>query len=206
MPLAKNSDLVLQIHYHPSGKPEEDQSEVGIYFSKKPATKFVTRVSARQTKLLIPAGEKRHRVTGESAPLPVDVELWMVSNHMHILGREVKSWAELPDGKIQQFVSIKDWDFHWAERYELAKPMKLPRGTIIKVEGIYDNSPANPRNPNFPPKDVGYGNNLTDEMLGCTLQVIVPNLADLRALESMRGSRNDPADRPSKAPGSEKKR
>ena len=79
MPLAKGSDLVLQIHYHPSGKEETDQSEVGIYFSKKPATRFVTRVSARQTKLLIPAGEKRHRVTAESDPLPVDVELWMVS-------------------------------------------------------------------------------------------------------------------------------
>jgi hypothetical protein len=204
MPLAKGSDLVLQIHYHPSGKEEQDQSEVGIYFSKKPATRFVTRVSARQTKILIPAGDKRHRITAESAPLPVDVELWMVSNHMHILGRESRSWAELPDGKIQPFVWIKDWDFHWAERYELATPMKLPKGTVIKVEGYYDNSADNPRNPNSPPKDVRYGNNLTDEMLGCSLQVIVPTMVDLRTLEAMRGSRSGPG--PSKEPSSEKKR
>lgn len=186
MPLAKGSDLVLQIHYHPSGKEDQDQSEVGIYFSKTPVNRFVARFSARQTKLLIPAGDSRHRITGESQPLPVDVEMWMVSNHMHILGREVRSWAELPSGEIQPFVWIKDWDFHWAERYELAAPLKLPRGTIIKVEGYYDNSAGNPRNPNSPPKDVGYGNNLTDEMLGCSLQVIVQTQSDLRILESLR--------------------
>jgi hypothetical protein len=117
--------------------------------------------------------------------------MWMVSCHMHILGREVKAWAELPGGKTQPFVWIKDWDFHWAERYELATPLKLPKGTVIKVEGFYDNSADNPRNPNSPPKEVRYGNNLTDEMLGCSLQVIVPSLGDLRVLESMRGKRGD---------------
>jgi len=130
----------------------------------------------------------------------------MVSNHMHNLGREVRSWAELPDGKIQPFVWIKDWDFHWAERYELATPVKLPRGTVIKAEGYYDNSADNPRNPNSPPKDVRYGNNLSDEMLGCTLQVIVPSVADLRALEAMRGSRTGPGNAPPNEPSLEKKR
>src|SRR5262245_27391430 len=52
MPLAKGSDLVLQIHYHPSGKEEQDQSEVAIYFSKKPVTRFVERFGARQTEIL----------------------------------------------------------------------------------------------------------------------------------------------------------
>src|SRR5262245_5530669 len=52
MPLAKGSDMVLQIHYHPSGKEEQDQSEVGIYFSKKPVTRFVERFGARQTEIL----------------------------------------------------------------------------------------------------------------------------------------------------------
>jgi hypothetical protein len=32
--LKKGSDLVLQVHYHPDGKPETDQSTVGIYFTK----------------------------------------------------------------------------------------------------------------------------------------------------------------------------
>jgi hypothetical protein len=196
MPLAKGSELVLQIHYHPSGKEETDQSELGIYFSKGPATRYVTRLSARQTSIFIRAGEKRHRLTAASDPLPVDVEMWMVSCHMHNLGREVRAWAELPDGKPQPFVWIKDWDFNWHERYELGAPMKLPRGTVIKVEGYYDNSADNPKNPNNPPKDVRYGNNLSDEMLGCSLQVIAATLSDLRTLEAMRGGSLRPRDPP----------
>jgi len=34
--LKKGSDLVVQVHYHPTGKVEVDQSEIGIYFVKKP--------------------------------------------------------------------------------------------------------------------------------------------------------------------------
>ena len=67
--------------------------------------------------------------------------------------------------------------------------MKLPRGTVIKVEGYYDNSADNPKNPNNPPKDVRYGNNLSDEMLGCSLQVIAATRDDLRQLKSMRANR-----------------
>ena len=32
----KGTDLVLQIHYHPSGKPEEDRSSVGLTFAPSP--------------------------------------------------------------------------------------------------------------------------------------------------------------------------
>ena len=32
--LRKGSDLVLQVHYHPDGKAEKDQSSVGIYFTQ----------------------------------------------------------------------------------------------------------------------------------------------------------------------------
>ncbi|MEZ6128673.1 MAG: hypothetical protein R3C59_08310 [Planctomycetaceae bacterium] len=34
--LKKRSDLVVQVHYHPSGKAETDQSEIGLYFVNKP--------------------------------------------------------------------------------------------------------------------------------------------------------------------------
>ena len=34
--LKKGSDLVVQVHYHPTGKVEIDQSEIGLYFVDKP--------------------------------------------------------------------------------------------------------------------------------------------------------------------------
>ena len=53
--LRKGSDLVLQIHYHPDGKPETDQSSVGIYFTKKPARSIVAGIAVRSRNIDIPA-------------------------------------------------------------------------------------------------------------------------------------------------------
>src|SRR5262249_44652495 len=38
-PLPKHSNLILQLHLHPSGKPEQEQGRLALYFSKtKPPT------------------------------------------------------------------------------------------------------------------------------------------------------------------------
>ena len=83
-------------------------------------------------------------------------------------------------------LDIKDWDFHWHERYQFREPLRLPRGTVIQVEVYYDNSADNPKNPNNPPRLVKYGNNLTDEMVSCHLEVVAQSRADLDALLKTR--------------------
>ena len=55
--LRKGSDLVLQIHYHPDGKTETDQSVVGVYFTRTPARKIVGGIAVRTRNLDIPPGE-----------------------------------------------------------------------------------------------------------------------------------------------------
>jgi hypothetical protein len=204
MLLPKGCDLVLQIHYHPDGKEETDLSELGIYFSKKPATKFLAGISARTTDIAIPAGAKRHQVRCESSPLPADVSVLTVTPHMHFLGREIAATAVLPDGKKVPLVAVRDWDFHWHERYQLRAPLRLPKGTVVQVEAFYDNSADNPKNPNSPPKLVKYGNNLTDEMVSCSLEVVTDSLSDLQAIQAMREFRPRPAadvDKPSPRTG-----
>ena len=66
--LRKGSDLVLQIHYHPDGKPETDQSVVGVYFTPKPARRIVGGIAVRTRNLDIPPGEKHYQVYAQSAP------------------------------------------------------------------------------------------------------------------------------------------
>ncbi|MBI3725093.1 redoxin domain-containing protein [bacterium] len=184
MPLAKGSDLVLWFHYHPTGKEETDHSELGIFFAKKPVTKFVANLGARTKEIIIPPGENRHRVTCESAPFPVDVTAMEVSAHMHFVGREISAKAVLPDGKTVPLLGIKDWDFNWSELYEFQQPPRLPKGTVIQVEAFFDNSDGNPRNPNKPARLVTYGRNITtEEMLGCGVRVIADSADDLKAIE-----------------------
>src|SRR5262249_34982073 len=61
--------------------------------------------------------------------------------------------------------AIDDWDFDRQETYYLREPLSLPAGSIIQIEGLFDNSSANPRNPNRPPRDVLWGEATTDDML-----------------------------------------
>lgn len=169
--LRKNSDVVLQMHYHPSGKEEQDQSMVGIYFTKKPAERIVFSLPVLNRMLYIPAGEARQKVSA-SFTLPVETEAIGITPHMHLLGKEMKVTATFPDGKTQDLIWIKDWDFNWQDQYLYREPVKLPKGTKIEVAAVYDNSAGNPNNPNDPPKRVTWGEQTTDEMCIAFIQIV----------------------------------
>ena len=39
----------MQVHYHPSGKPEVDRTRIGIYFAKKPVKQILHWNARRST-------------------------------------------------------------------------------------------------------------------------------------------------------------
>jgi mono/diheme cytochrome c family protein len=184
--LRKGCDLVMQIHYHPTGKVEKDRSRVGIYFAKSEAKTLLGGMAIMSTGLNIPAGAAKHRVTAQCEPLPVDIKALAVYPHMHLLGRQMKVYAETPDGKQLPMVWVKDWDFNWQGAYAFAEPLRLPKGSIICVEAEYDNSSGNPHNPNSPPKLVTWGEETTDEMCLLTCVLITDSMNDLRQIVKMR--------------------
>ena len=56
------------------------------------------------------------------------------------------------------------WDFEWQAEYVLAEPRLLPKGTRLRAVATYDNSAANPANPD-PTKSVFFGLQSTEEMM-----------------------------------------
>jgi len=109
--IAKGTDVVLQIHYHPSGKPEEDQSALGLHFSGPP-TKGRAGVVMSYRRIDIPAGDS-HYVVKSEVTLPRDVDLFGITPHAHYLGKDMRVNAYLPDGTTKPLIWIKDWDFNW---------------------------------------------------------------------------------------------
>ena len=170
--IKKNSDLVVQAHYHPSGKPETDQAEVGLYFSRQPAKKIAMTFPFFGPFLGIPAGDKNFQVKA-SFVIPGDVEVISVWPHAHLLGKEMKITATLPDGTVKPMLWVKDWDFDWQDQYQYVTPIKLPKGTRLDMEHLYDNSATNLRNPNKPPKVVRWGEQTKDEMAICFFQFVI---------------------------------
>ena len=164
--LPKEAEIVLQVHYHRTGKPEKDRTKVGLYFAKKPVEKpWTTLVVGGMSPLtLIPAGKAKHVEKG-SAWTTADANLHSVMPHMHLLGRSVKVSLTPPGGETVVLVDIKDWDYNWQESYWFAKPVFAKAGTRIDVEAVFDNSDKNPHNPSNPPKLVRFGEETTNEML-----------------------------------------
>ncbi|HEV8606376.1 MAG TPA: tetratricopeptide repeat protein [Tepidisphaeraceae bacterium] len=179
--LSKGTDMVLQMHMRPTGKPEDVQSRVGFYFAPRPPTQSQFLLVIRPPVIDIPAGEKNY-VVESSYTLPVDLEVVGILPHAHYLGRELAGSAALPDGTSKPLILIRNWDFNWQSDYRYAKPMSLPRGTKLSMRYVFDNSEGNIHNPNHPPKIVRYGPNSTDEMAELWLQTVPKSQDDLREL------------------------
>jgi mono/diheme cytochrome c family protein len=161
--------LVIQVHYHnPGDAPQTDTTRIGLHFTAPPFERRLAAVRARAWDFVIPAGAPRTTVIARGA-VTEDLEALSVHAHMHLLGRAMTVTAHLPDGTRRSLLRIDDWDFEWQLRYEYARPVALPAGSLIEAECVYDNSAANPANPSTPPRAVTSGFETTDEMCLATV-------------------------------------
>ncbi|WP_080236524.1 monooxygenase [Spirosoma rigui] len=167
--IRKGSDLIMNIHYAPSAKADQDQSEVRLYFAKTPVARVVKTLSLTENNISnqpfqLPANT-RPAFYMNYGPLPDTIRLLSVLPHMHRLGQSVKAFAITPDGEAINLINIPSWDYNWQLTYFFRNTLVLPKGSTIIAEAHYDNTDQNPLNPNRPVKTVGYGWNSTDEMM-----------------------------------------
>ncbi len=160
--LRRQSDVILQVHYHSTGKPERDRPRVGVYFSRAPVKQALHWYPVSNSKFVVKAGEPKAEIRA-SWFIPTDVEALAVSPHMHSLGRDMRILVTYPNGRSQDLINIPVWDPSWQSSYHFQKPVPLPQGSVIKVVAHFDNS-AHARNPNQPPKNVKWGQTADDEM------------------------------------------
>jgi hypothetical protein len=175
--LRRGANLVLQLHFHPTGEPVREQSRVGFYFAESAPAKRLADIPLGSREIDIPPGESAYKVR-DAFTLPVDVDAIGIVPHAHYLCKDMKGFAVLPDGRKQWLLWIRDWDFNRQEQYRYAAPVRLPEGTRVEMEFTYDNSDGNPRNPNHPPRRVLWGPDSGDEMAGLHIQVIPARAAD----------------------------
>jgi peroxiredoxin len=165
----RGSDLVMQVHYSRSGRPEKDRTSIGLYFSKKPKAKPIEGIFLARFMKPIPAGEERFRVVMQ-AWVERDCTLYSAFPHMHLIGKEMTVTMTPPGAKTRTLIRITDWDFNWQETYYFKKPIQVPAGTRFDIEAFYDNSSKNPNNPNNPPRTVNPGLQTNNEMLAVLLE------------------------------------
>jgi len=181
--LTPGTDLVVEMHMVPSGKPETVRPSIGLYFTNDPPERIPEMLRLGRQSIDIPPGEKRY-VETDSFVLPVDVEVQAVQPHAHYRARTVSGSATLPDGTTKPLIYIKDWDFRWQQVYRYVEPLPLPKGTKLSMEFTFDNSADNPRNPQQPPQRVTWGQWTNDEMGDLWVQMLARNERDRRVLST----------------------
>src|SRR5262249_17193926 len=180
-PLERGSDLVVQMHLRPTGRPESVQASIGLYFTDKPPGDAPVMLHMGSHTIDIAPGVSDYLVT-DSYLLPVDADVLRISPHAHFLARDMNVFARLPGGSTRPLLHIADWDLNWHDDYEYARPVTLPRGTELVMRYTFDNSAGNRRNPHQPPRRVVSGPQATDEMAELLVQLLPKRSADLATL------------------------
>jgi len=179
------SDLVFQMHYTANGRAASDQSSIGLIFSKQAPEQRVLTLQLTNDHFVIPPGAPDYRVEARGT-LPNDATLLGFLPHMHLRGKRFeynlihkKSGAGgKPDYEIEPLLRV-NYHFHWQMSYRLAEPRFLRAGTELQAVAWYDNSKANPHNPD-PQAEVRWGEQTYDEMMVGFFDVAVPAGVDKR--------------------------
>lgn len=179
--LPGGSDLVVQLHMQPTGKPEPVSPTIGFYLTDEAPRSTPVMLRLGRQRIELAAGAREQHVT-DTFTLPSDVTLLAVQAHAHQRARSVLASAHLPDGSTRTLLRIADWDFRWQDEYRLARPMRLPGGTSLTIDYSYDNSDTNPRNPDRPARPVEWGWRSSDEMGDVWFQFASRSLSDRASL------------------------
>ncbi len=162
--LKAGSQVTFQMHYTPSGQTETDETQIGLYYFDTPPPRELRTNAAVNVALSIPPGAREYERTASfTASATKDVLLYELNPHMHYRGKRFRFDATYPDGSTETLLNVPQYDFAWQSGYRLAQPKRLPRGTVIRVNGAFDNSALNPANPNAR-STVTFGEQSNDEM------------------------------------------
>jgi mono/diheme cytochrome c family protein len=165
------SDLVFQMHYTTNGMADEDQTSIGLVFSKSPPKQRVITLQLNNHALIIPPEADDFRVEVQGT-LPNDATLLSFFPHMHLRGKRFEYDIVHDDGSVEILLRV-NYHFHWQLSYKLAEPRLLKAGTKLRAIAWYDNSKNNPHNPD-PEKTVTWGDQTSDEMMVGFFDVAVP--------------------------------
>ena len=140
-----------------------DNSRIGLYFHDKQPGNFYRQSVVIDPTIQIPPNQPRH---AEVAYYEFDKPALLHDLVPHSHYRGVASKFELigPDGGRETVLSVPNYDFNWQRTYTFVEPMRIEPGSRLVHTTWYDNSAANPGNPD-PNRTVPWGLQSWDEML-----------------------------------------
>jgi hypothetical protein len=191
------SDMVFQLHYTPNGKEVVDHPRLGFTVAKAPAERTYVTIGTSAPSdakhFAIPPNNPNWESPPMEAEFLADAELVNMFPHMHVRGKDMTYQLTYPNGETETILSVPRYDFNWQLGYDVAQPIKIPKGTRIKVTAHFDNSVNNKFNPD-PNQTVYYGDMTWEEMMFPFFSVTVdPSVNPKKVIRIIRGKDGDGA-------------
>jgi hypothetical protein len=182
------SDITLNMHYTPNGTAVTDHIRIGFTVAKEPPQRrylsLLTSSPIDPKLFAIPPNDGNWQSPPAEVTFNQDVELVFMMPHMHFRGKDMTYTLEYPDGRKEIVLNVPHYDFNWQLGYVTS--LKVPKGTKLRVDAHFDNSPNNKFNPN-PNKTVYYGEMTWEEMMNPFFGVVVDKDADPKKIVTFRG-------------------
>jgi hypothetical protein len=208
--LLPGSQISWDVHIHAVGEEIRDNVELGIWlYPKGQEPKYRTYLTGFQALRGFQSSKGSRLRTGrnvdiapnsivESDNYTVLKQAAILENfqpHMHLRGKAMSVEAILPDGTVQMVSYVPNFNFNWMTNYIYADDAApaFPKGTMIHVTAWYDNTTANPNNPD-PDQWVGFGDRTVDEMGHAWMNVTYISDEDYEALAAKQKSKLQAAD------------
>lgn len=165
--LKAGSKIDFQLHYTTNGKESIDVSRIGVWFYPEGYVPE-KRMSGACACIFppewvnIPPNDPEYHME-QRITIPKDANIYSFLPHMHFRGKSMKFTAEYPDGTSKELINIANYNYAWQLSYAPVTPIFVPGGTVIRVDGVFDNSAQNPANPDHN-RSVPWGQMSEDEM------------------------------------------
>jgi hypothetical protein len=173
--LPAGATLRFQIHYTPNGKETTDQVRIGLKFAPERPRHIVHNAGISNRRFSIPPGVDNHSVEAR-LPIPRDAVILAFLPHMHVRGKAWRYEVITPGAAARTLLDVPRYDFNWQLLYRFAEPLRIPAGSTLQATAWYDNSTANPANPD-PTQVVRWGPQTSDEMMLGYVEYYLPSEA-----------------------------
>ena len=177
------SKLVFQQHYTPTGIEQTDLTKVGLIFAdENEVTQELQTYMAIDQDFEIKPNDPKHVVNVRLRNLPRNGTLLSISPHMHFRGKSFTAKLKTKSKSSEILLSVPKYDFNWQHIYQLSEPMPLSDIRSITADIVFDNSSANPFNPD-PSKYVTWGDQTWEEMAIGFFNISVPRKSVEKKIE-----------------------
>jgi hypothetical protein len=169
--LPANSLVRWDVHYYPTGEQlNDDVIEMGFWLYPKDY-QAKHKQDLKNYSLLMKGAELELAPNGtavtqgfHSFKTPVRIDSFQPHGHFRLVGKTLEIFY--PDtGKLEMISSVSNWtnSWHTSHIYDDDVAPLVPKGAVLVITGYYDNTAANPQNPD-PEQWVGPGSRTADEM------------------------------------------